>query len=783
MKKSRSIISILLSLMIIMNSFIFLSCIKTNATTSTNWSWPTSIHTIKSDWPTYSSGSYHGGTDFPVALNSPVYSTCDGEVVAVTSLTTSYGNHIKIRAIVNGETVYMRYCHLNSFAVSAGDKVSSGQLIGYSGSTGNSTGPHLHYEVRNANDYYGNASSPNLNPRNYLPGTSYTFQTNGTSVDFPGEEDTSWNVPVWKTANAKLNTYDSYGNQESNRWIDQGDNCYIEKVYKNGYVWVKYPSGSSERWAYTKADGFSLDKKSSDIGTEFYAYIINTHAWKHLTNENLNVVMNSETGAANQVWYFQRQSDGSYKITNCLDGRALDVHNFGTTDGTNVAVCESNDSTAQRWFITGESGAYFFRAACGDLVLDINGGSTEDGTNVQMWTRNDSTAQKFQVWKLNKPGSTSVNCSPGTRYTPTSIYWSETSDTKCYDIKIWNGTYWVGDAYKIEWGVEDTGCMINLPPGYYEAYVDSRNNYSSTMSSNVIKFTVTDDDKPVDIGDDFYASLLLYEPWLNVSNADGEVKLENSEYTLNKRVWNFQKQSDGSYIIISCYDGRALEVANSSDNNGIDVTISEKTGSDAQKWFIYGRWSGEYYLRPKCSTRVLDVKNGDNCVGADLQMYELNYTDAQKFAIYKTDKPEPIVTSVVLQKEPDKTTYYVDDTLDTTGLELLVTYNDGAFKVVTSGFETSIFNSSVTGEQEVTVTYKSYTVKFTVSVTKKIISGDVNSDDVVNMKDIVLLQQYLNNWDVDINTDASDVNNDDVINMKDIVLLQQYMNGWDVDLR
>lgn len=187
-------------------------------------------------------------------------------------------------------------------------------------------------------------------------------------------------------------------------------------------------------------------------------------------------------------------------------------------------------------------------------------------------------------------------------------------------------------------------------------------------------------------------------------------------------------------------------------------------------------------MRPKCSTRVLDVKNGDNCVGADLQMYELNYTDAQKFAIYKTDKPEPIVTSVVLQKEPDKTTYYVDDTLDTTGLELLVTYNDGASKVVTSGFETSIFNSSVTGEQEVTVTYKSYTVKFTVSVTKKVISGDVNFDDVVNMKDIVLLQQYLNNWGVEINTDASDVNNDGVINMKDIVLLQQYMNGWDVEL-
>ena len=105
---------------------------KADAATSNNWA-----------WPTYSSGKYHGGTDFPVSLNSPVYSTCDGEVVAVTSLTTSYGKHIKIRATVNGQTVYMRYCHLNGFNVSVGDRVSAGQQIAISGSTGNSTGPHL----------------------------------------------------------------------------------------------------------------------------------------------------------------------------------------------------------------------------------------------------------------------------------------------------------------------------------------------------------------------------------------------------------------------------------------------------------------------------------------------------------------------------------------------------------------------------------------------------------------------------------------------------------------
>lgn len=85
--------------------------------------------------------------------------------------------------------MYIRYCHLNSFAVSEGDIVKCGQLIGYSGSTGNSTGPHLHYEVRNENDYYGNVNSPTLDPRNYLPGSSYSFTLNEENKENVTEKD------------------------------------------------------------------------------------------------------------------------------------------------------------------------------------------------------------------------------------------------------------------------------------------------------------------------------------------------------------------------------------------------------------------------------------------------------------------------------------------------------------------------------------------------------------------------------------------------------------------
>lgn len=64
-----------------------------------------------------------------------------------------------------------------------------------------------------------------------------------------------------------------------------------------------------------------------------------------------------------------------------------------------------------------------------------------------------------------------------------------------------------------------------------------------------------------------------------------------------------------------------------------------------------------------------------------------------------------------------------------------------------------------------------------VNAVNEWLAGDVNSDGTVNMKDIVLLQQNLNGWDVTIDESVADVNEDFTINMKDIVLLQQYLNN------
>lgn len=86
----------------------------------------------------------HNGVDLAAPSGTPVYATADG-VVARAERFSSYGNYIQIE---HGGQMHTRYAHLSGYAVAAGDSVVKGQLIGFVGSTGRSTGPHLHYEVR-----------------------------------------------------------------------------------------------------------------------------------------------------------------------------------------------------------------------------------------------------------------------------------------------------------------------------------------------------------------------------------------------------------------------------------------------------------------------------------------------------------------------------------------------------------------------------------------------------------------------------------------------------------
>jgi murein DD-endopeptidase MepM/ murein hydrolase activator NlpD len=102
---------------------------------------------------------YHTGVDFPVATGTSVKAVTSGEVVSA-GWSGSFGYEVIVR---HPDGKYSQYAHLSAISVSEGQPVSSGQQIGRSGSTGNSTGPHLHFEIRT-----GEAFGTDIDPVAYL---------------------------------------------------------------------------------------------------------------------------------------------------------------------------------------------------------------------------------------------------------------------------------------------------------------------------------------------------------------------------------------------------------------------------------------------------------------------------------------------------------------------------------------------------------------------------------------------------------------------------------------
>ena len=86
---------------------------------------------------------FHNGVDLAVAQGTPVYATKSGTVTTAT-FSSGYGYYVTIN---HGDGFSSLYGHMTHYTVSSGDYVNQGDLIGYVGSTGNSTGPHLHWEV------------------------------------------------------------------------------------------------------------------------------------------------------------------------------------------------------------------------------------------------------------------------------------------------------------------------------------------------------------------------------------------------------------------------------------------------------------------------------------------------------------------------------------------------------------------------------------------------------------------------------------------------------------
>lgn len=114
--------------------------------------------------PIYGIWKQHNGIDIANSYNTPIYAVASG-VVATTSYHNARGYYVVINHYINGQVYSTVYQHLTSYAVSPGQVVEQGQYIGGMGSTGDSTGVHLHFEIYEG--IFENGGIP-VNPRKYI---------------------------------------------------------------------------------------------------------------------------------------------------------------------------------------------------------------------------------------------------------------------------------------------------------------------------------------------------------------------------------------------------------------------------------------------------------------------------------------------------------------------------------------------------------------------------------------------------------------------------------------
>lgn len=177
---------------------------------------------------------WHTGID--LVGDDTIYGTCDGTVYKI-GVDRSYGNYIVVKA---PDGKYHWFCHLSKVTCKVGDKISRTSKIGVMGSTGNSTGKHLHFEIRNSSNKYAD----NTSPAEYMgiPNKVGNYNTSDYQIN-NSTNGTASTTGELKTLNHNTNLREAPGTDANiiNLYIPNTTLYVLEPAVeeKDGYTWDK----------------------------------------------------------------------------------------------------------------------------------------------------------------------------------------------------------------------------------------------------------------------------------------------------------------------------------------------------------------------------------------------------------------------------------------------------------------------------------------------------------------------------------------------------------------
>ena len=278
---------------------------------------------------------------------------------------------------------------------------------------------------------------------NSLPSGWSRVQYTSGFVPQPGD------IAVWTTGGG------GYGHVAIVISANASTMTVVEQNWVGKYCSSRSNASTSGIWGVIRPD---FAASYADLGTDFTAPILNKAAWKPIENSYTEsdkppVRIQTENGKANQLWYFSRQSDGSYMISSCQDGKYLDVRDAGTGTGVVIQTCVASGSDAQKWYLYEKDGGYIIKSKLSGYVLDLVNNDSTSGNTLQTWENNGTTAQIWAIYRGDEcrlKGPT-LTVTAGDSKSNTKFTWTEVYGEKEYDVKIWKGTVWEGGAYHIKW--------------------------------------------------------------------------------------------------------------------------------------------------------------------------------------------------------------------------------------------------------------------------------------------------------------------------------------------
>ena len=373
------------------------------------------------------------------------------------------------------------------------------------------------------------------------------------------------------------------------------------------------------------------------VGEDGYATLRNVNSGRMLDAADGNLVpgtrvqqYGTQAVANAQKWAFRANDDGTYTVVSKASGLALDVCDAVATGGVRVQLYTPKGTAGQKWVLTSveralEDGLYTFSTLLdGGKSVTVQDNATADGIRVQLWSRSGVPAQKFLLsWHAYSVPSDPANEDEGVQQegsssTEAALDAPEEEIPEQSPVEAWavslrpmtaTGQYltaWDNRAVTLEQPSESEWLRQLWIPTY--------------ASAGGVQFQNVATKEMLDVSD--------------AGTYDGcPIGTYPSNNTLGQAYYAdiVDPIDQGTYIVQSVSDGRALDVVDGSRSNGANVQLWTPNDSGAQAWVIEGVGGGFYNVINARSKKALDVADGVWAAQTNVQQYTRKWSNAQKW--------------------------------------------------------------------------------------------------------------------------------------------------------